>query len=83
MQPMQAPKFAALREMSDDAVIAVHDQTADQSQPGVSYYLNEMARRDQVRQGEVMLACTRQIRWMTLVMTVATIINVVIAYLRR
>jgi hypothetical protein len=80
---MGAPKIAELRKMSDDGLIAAHDQIADQGQPGVSYYLGELARRDQVRQAEQMLGYTRRIEWMTLVVTVATIVNVVIAFLHR
>jgi len=77
------PKIAELRKMSDDEVIAAHDREAEQGQPGVSYYLDELARRGQARQTEEMLRHTRRIGWMTLVTTVATIINVIIALLRR
>jgi hypothetical protein len=80
---MGAPKIAELRRMSDDAVIAAHDQISEQGQPGVSYYLDELARRGQLRQDEAMLRYTRHIDWMTFVMTIATIINVVVAFLHR
>jgi len=82
---MGAPKIAQLRRTSDDDLIARHDEASDQvgSGPGVSYYLDELARRGQVQQAEQMLRYTRRIEWMTLVMTVATIVNVVIAFFRR
>ena len=80
---MTVPKYADLRKMPDDGLIAAHDRIADIIQPGISYYLDELSRRGQVRQAEEMLAYTRQIRWMTVAMTVATIVNVLIAFLRR
>jgi hypothetical protein len=80
---MGVPKIAELRRMSDDGLIAGHDQIADLTQPGVSYYLDELARRGQLRQADKMLGYTRRISWMTLVVTVATIVNVAIAFLRR
>lgn len=89
---MVAPKIAQLRRMSDDDLIAKHDEAVDKvgSEPGVSYYLEELARRGQVRQADDMLGYTRRMDRMTLVVTIATIINlmativnVVIAFLRR
>lgn len=78
---MSVPKIKELRELPDEALIAAHDKQAEHVQPGISYYLDELARRNQSRQTETMLRYTKYIVWMTAVVTAATIINLVIAYL--
>ncbi len=75
------PKIAELRQMRDDELIAEHDKITTSTQPGVSYYIDELARRDQSRQTEAMLRYTRWIGWLTLTVTIATFVNVVIAFL--
>jgi hypothetical protein len=87
---MTVPKFAELNKMSDEDLIAAHDKIADLIQPGVSYYLDELARRGQTRLAEAMLQCTRRIERLTLVVTaasllmmVAAVANVIVACLHR
>jgi hypothetical protein len=57
-----------------DAIIATHNIVV-----GVQYFLDELRRRESSRQQETMLAYTRQIRVMTVIVTVATIVNVLVA----
>jgi hypothetical protein len=64
-----AEPLRELRGLSDDEVIRRHDAAAQGTQIGTQHYLNEMARRDAERQTNKMLL-------MTLVITVATIVNV-------
>lgn len=73
---MIAASLAKLRAMSNDELIKNHDETAKHNDVGVSYYLEELARRDQERQTKAMLRYTRWIIAMTVVMTIATVINV-------
>lgn len=68
-----------LRELSDKEIISRHDHLAESTQVGLDHYLREMYRRDQDRQTQAMLGYTQQIKIMTIVITVLTFINVVVA----
>lgn len=77
-----------LRAKSDEEIITLHDQIAkldDQiakhAIEKVHYYLNELTRRDQSRQTEAILSYTRRITWMTGIVVLATILNLVITFL--
>ena len=72
-------KYAKLRGMSDDELIQEHDEVAKGSMVGVNYYLDELARREQDRATNAMLKYTRWITIMTIIMTIATIVNVMVA----
>ncbi len=77
---MRAPKIAELRRMSDDELIAEHDKIAPSTDPGVQYYIDELARRNQSRQTETMVKYTRLIGWLTFAVTIFTIVNVVLSF---
>ncbi len=75
-----------LRNLTDDEIIEKHDRLAESMMPGVNHYLNEIVRRDQSRQTEVMLTYTKKINrmtyliaFMTCIMMVFTIANIVVA----
>lgn len=76
-------KLAELRQMSDDEVVGLYDRQAQNTSVGLNHYRDELLRRDQEKQTEIMLTYTRQIRWMTVVVTISTVINVIIAVLCR
>ena len=78
---MNSPSLKELRAMSDDQIIEAHDRLAQNTIVGTQHFLDEVARREQSRQTEAMLAYTRWITWMTGAVTLATIVNLVIAYL--
>jgi hypothetical protein len=78
---MAVPKIKELRALLDETLIDAHDKKAESTEAGVAYYLDELARRDQSRQTEAMLSYTRWIIAMTVIVTLATIANLVIAYL--
>ncbi len=78
---MNSPSLTELRAMSDDELIEKHDLLAKNTIVGTQHFLDEVARREQSKQTEAMLSYTRRITWMTVVITLATIINLVIAYL--
>ncbi|MFO7583969.1 MAG: hypothetical protein R6W69_04490 [Anaerolineales bacterium] len=69
-----------LRSLSSEDLIKKHDQLARTTSHSVNYYLQELARRDQNAQTEVMLKLTRWITWMTAVITLATIVNLILAF---
>ena len=65
-----------LRGLSDDELIRRSDSLARNTVVGTQHYLDELNRRDQVRQTEAMLALTKWITRMTVVITVAAILSV-------
>lgn len=67
-----------LRELSRAKLIENHDKIAPPIQPTSQHYLAELARRDLGDHNRVMTRLTCAIVGMTLVMTLATIINVVL-----
>jgi len=67
-----------LRHASDEELIEEHDELATHTIPGVDYYLNELARRDSAGQQATMIRLTYAIATMTLVVTIATIVNLIV-----
>lgn len=81
---MNSPSLKELRAMSEDQLIENHDILATRgagTTVGTQYFLDEIARREQSKQTEAMLSYTRWITRMTVLVTLATILNLVIAYL--
>lgn len=68
-----------LRKLPDDEVVRRYDAEAKTTVVGTQYYQDELNRRYQERQTVSMLRFTRWITVMTVVVTVATIVNVVLA----
>ncbi len=77
-----APSIANLRAMSDEELIALHDADAKYTLVGVAYYLDELTRRQQERQTREMVRLTWAIAALTLVVTIATLVNLFM-YLSR
>ena len=69
---------AKLREISDDELVRLHDAHAKNTVVGTAHYLAELGRRDQQRATDAMLRYTRQMTRMTVVITIATIINLIL-----
>lgn len=65
-----------LRKVSEEELIAAHDSIAKTTAPGINYYLDELARREQGKQTAAILEYTKWLTLMTIVITIATIINV-------
>lgn len=79
---MNSPSLKEFREMSDDQLIENHNLLAAKGTTvGTQHFLDEIARREQSKQTDAMLSYTRWITWMTVIVTLATIVNLVIAYL--
>ena len=78
-----------LRSVPTEELIAMHDKLASWTQPSVSYCLGEIKRRDDEKTNAEMLEISRQMRrhsrWitaMTVVITVATIANLLLFLFR-
>ena len=74
------PKWAELKKMSDEELIARHDRIAKRTTIGTGYYVDELRYREQSRVSAQVEKYTRHIFWLTLVVTLATIINVAILF---
>ena len=76
-----AESIEDLRNLPDEEVIRRHDEYLQiaRTSYGTQHYLNELARRDAVRQGERMERLTVSINRLTWAVTIATIIGVVLA----
>jgi hypothetical protein len=70
--------ISELRDTPDEELIRAHDALAQNTYVGVSYYLDELARRESARQQATMIKLTYAIAAMTLVVTIATIVNLVV-----
>lgn len=66
-----------LREMSDEKLVDLHDQAAENTVTGVNYYLNELSRRAQNNQTETMLLYTKRMLWLTIFIAILTVVNVI------
>jgi hypothetical protein len=66
-----------LRKLTDDEVIALHDTVATHTQVGVQFYLDEINRREQNKQTDLMVKYTKQMLWLTIFVAALTVINVI------
>jgi transcription termination factor Rho len=73
--PASAKSVTELRELSDDELIAQHDQLAPNAGVGVGYYLEELARRRLERQTKTLVLLTAAITLLTVVNVVAVIVS--------
>jgi len=69
--------LAELRKMSTDSLVKRYDSVAETTgSPGLSFYREEIARRENEKTMNTMLIYTRQMRTMTIVITALTVLNV-------
>ena len=65
-------KYRELQNKTDDELIELYDKSAERTQSVPSHYLDVLNRRHQER-------LTKQIRWMTCAITVATFLYLSVA----
>ncbi len=65
-----------LRSLTDEELISKHDELAKHTQVGINHYLNEIYRRDNDKISNAMLKYTKWITIMTVIILIATIINI-------
>jgi hypothetical protein len=70
--------YEALRNLTDEELVQAFDDTAPNTQLGLSFFREELARRENALQYNNMLSLTKQMRGMTIIITVLTIINVIV-----
>ena len=71
--------LAELRALSDDEIVRRYDDQARDVGDNLNYRMGELNRRYQQRQTDSMLRFTKWITIMTVIVTLATLINVGIA----
>lgn len=74
---MGAKTISDLRSLSDEQLIEQHDQLAQNTVVGISYYLEELERRQVERQGRLMIRLTWVITALTAVNVVAVIVSLI------
>jgi hypothetical protein len=69
-------KIGDLRTKSDEDLIEAHDRLSEHTIVGTDYYLQELSRRESVRQTKAMVVLTRTIHRLTWVIAILTALNV-------
>jgi hypothetical protein len=72
------PKYRDLAQLTDDALIELYDAAAGSTVVGTAFYHEELSRRASHRQNQLMLGFTKQMRNMTVAVTVLTVFNLVL-----
>lgn len=68
--------WTELTSLSDEQLIAAHNQTIHATVVGTEYYLEEIRHRRQARVAAGVEKLTHRILWLTVCVTVLTLINV-------
>lgn len=69
------PTHEQLGSLSDQDLVDRYDAAAQHTVVGTGFYLDELNRRAQARQSAAILDLTRQVRNLTVIITLLTIIN--------
>jgi hypothetical protein len=69
------PRCSELRSLSDEELIHRYDKAAEHTIVGTGFYRDELFRREQERQANQMLAFTRQVRSMTVIIVCLTLVT--------
>ena len=70
------PTREQLEAMSDQDLVDGYNAAAQNTVVGTGFYMDELNRRAQARQSATILDLTRQVRNLTIIITLLTIINV-------
>lgn len=70
------PTHEQLASMSDQDLVDQYNAAAQHTVVGTGFYLDELNRRAQARQSTAILDLTRQVRNLTIIITILTIVNV-------
>ena len=70
--------YKQLRAMPLDQLVELYDGSAKHTDFGLGFIREEIARRDAEVQTEQMIVLTRQILWLSAVMTLLTVVNVMV-----
>ena len=75
-------KYNDLRSMSMDDLISKYDQLSKNTVFWTKHYYDEIIRRDNEQSTKKIIKLTKWITVMTLVMTIATIVNIIIFFIK-
>jgi hypothetical protein len=73
-----AQSYQDLRKLSKEEVIELYNRAAPNVQLGLGFYRDELAHRDVEGQNRRLIKMTNHIRFLTVVVTLATILNVIL-----
>ncbi len=76
-----AETYEQLRDLTREQLVKEYDKIAKNTQIGLNFLREEIARRDAEEQTAQMLTMTRQMRTLTVVIAVLTVINVIAVFL--
>ena len=71
--------LAELRALSEEELIKQYDATATETVVGLDFLREELARRETAAATQSMVEMTRQMRHMTIIITVLTFVNAIAA----
>lgn len=74
--------YKELQKLSDEQLIDLYDKCAKNTVVGLQHYEDELVRRQNERSNKIMVNCTIAITIMTAIMLLATIVNVIIAFIK-
>ncbi len=75
---MMAKNLKELKSMTDEDLIAAYDQEAMRTNVGISFYLEELRYRETSRINRKVVRLTKWVTVLTVVITIATILNVAV-----
>lgn len=67
--------ISELENLSDEELLAQHDIRAENTVMGISYFLDEIRSRKQAKTNKIMERITKRIYVLTIVVTLATLVN--------
>lgn len=72
------PKYEELEQLSNMELVHRYNITANTTQVGTSFYLDELSRRKQNRLQNHMLKLTKTMKNLTVLITILTVVNIVL-----
>ncbi|MYA78779.1 MAG: hypothetical protein F4132_00290 [Gemmatimonadetes bacterium] len=73
-----AMSYSEISRLSKEELIERYDQTASNTVIGLEFLKQEIWRRDSDRLSESMVKMTKRIQWLTIAITILTVLNVVV-----
>ncbi|OYU19229.1 MAG: hypothetical protein CFE34_06420 [Rhodobacteraceae bacterium PARR1] len=75
-----AETVAELKKLSDEELVRRHDERATSTVVGTAHYLDELRSRENARLSRSVERITKYIFWLTCVMAVATLVQLLLAF---
>jgi len=75
---MKAPSLRELKSMSNEELVSAYDTHAQGTQVGTSFLLDEIRYREMADLNAKVVSLTKWITFLTVVITLATIVNVIV-----